>query len=327
MKIMWNQTFTPWVVDDASVLAASSGPAADIVPESRSRARCRRRHQPVPGVDADPLLRPFSHPPYPGDAGNNRDRVLQMEALGSDVPLAEHACSRTVPCSPIATSTRARTIYGTTPRSRAGCAASPLPSATTRPARWSSTSTASSAYDAPLASYSWRLIGEREMLGPINGDNYPAKWCRRRRQRSRRATCGRSREAWILEATARLPYDAYSKRILAVDKQTLAGARHRPATTAAASSGRPSSTIWKHMPDAERRGSRREDDADPRRYWRSICRARRALRWRFPPTHPRPADGRGEHRACVRSTSAWAGCPARSGSDAAPLAQTRSYGS
>jgi hypothetical protein len=75
-------------------------------------------------------------------------------------------------------------------------------------------------FSAPVASYSWRFLGERQMLGVLHGRHYPVQWCP---GGGNFAPCEQweERTVYLVEGTARLPYDSYGKRIIAVDKEAL----------------------------------------------------------------------------------------------------------
>ena len=134
-------------------------------------------------------------------------------------------------------------------------------------------------FDAPVASYSWRLLGRREMLGPINVRNYPAKWCE---GDASFAPCDvwQKRKAWIVEATSRLPYDAYSKRIIAIDDEAwlvLAS----DLFDGNAELWKTVFNFWRKMPVPDGRGGA-EDLMLILAGSAVDLQARRALRWRFP---------------------------------------------
>lgn len=73
----------------------------------------------------------------------------------------------------------------------------------------------------PVGSYTWRLLGERRMLGVLHARHYPLEWCP---GGGDFAPCDawEERAAYVVEETARKPYDIYGKRVVVVDKQSWA---------------------------------------------------------------------------------------------------------
>ena len=282
LKIIWNQTFTPWVVDDArarSVEWASGNIVAGrgLVPDT--------------GVDLNQyqesmLIRfygRFRVSPTPA-MPDNRDRVLQMEALGPTFP----KLNTLVPNGPLLTyrylDAREDDVWYYTPFTRRLRRLSPQIRYST-PGEIVIDLNSIFGFDAPIASYSWRLIGEREMLGPMNVRDYPARWCP---GDASFAPCDvwEKREAWIVEATARLPYDAYSKRVIAIDKKTWLVL----ATDLYDGGGELWKTVfnlWRHMPVPNAEGQTEQmmlilagTAID--------LQGGRALRWRFPSSRDVP---------------------------------------
>jgi len=72
-------------------------------------------------------------------------------------------------------------------------------------------------FSAPLGSYTFRVLGERRMLGVVHAQGYPLAWCP---GASDFAPCDRweERDAFVVEATATKPYDIYGKRVIVLDK-------------------------------------------------------------------------------------------------------------
>jgi hypothetical protein len=74
-------------------------------------------------------------------------------------------------------------------------------------------------FSGPLGSYTFRLVGERRMLGVIHAQGYPLTWCP---GAGDFAPCDRweERDALVVEATATKSYDIYSKRVIVLDKHS-----------------------------------------------------------------------------------------------------------
>src|SRR5262249_11789753 len=73
-------------------------------------------------------------------------------------------------------------------------------------------------FSAPVGSYTWRLVGERQMLGVLHARRHPAEWCP---EGGDFAPCDvwEPRSVYVIEGTPRRSYDIYGKRIIAIDKQ------------------------------------------------------------------------------------------------------------
>jgi hypothetical protein len=73
-------------------------------------------------------------------------------------------------------------------------------------------------FNAPVGSYTFKLLGERKMLGVLHARHYPAEWCP---EGGDFAPCDawEERAVYVVEATAEKPYDIYGKRVVALDKQ------------------------------------------------------------------------------------------------------------
>lgn len=275
-KIIWNQTFTPWVIDDGTARSVewASGNLIEgrgLVPDTGAdlkqyqesmllRFYGRLRVQPTPEIPA------------------NRDHVLQMEALGPTFP----SLQTLTPNGPLVTyrylGAREDDVWYFIPFTRRLRRLAPSVRYNT-PGQIVIDLNSIFGFDAPVASYSWRLLGRREMLGPVNVRNYPAKWCE---GNGSFAPCDvwQKRNAWIVEATARLPYDAYSKRIIAIDDEAwlvLASDLY----DGNAELWKTVFNFWRKRPVPDGRGVAEElililagSAVD--------LQARRALRWRFP---------------------------------------------
>jgi hypothetical protein len=74
-------------------------------------------------------------------------------------------------------------------------------------------------FNGPVPSYTWRALGERQMLASLHARRYPSEWCP---GAGDFAPCDvwEPRSVYVIEGTPRRPYDIYSKRILAIDKQS-----------------------------------------------------------------------------------------------------------
>jgi hypothetical protein len=74
-------------------------------------------------------------------------------------------------------------------------------------------------FNGPVPSYSWRFLGERQMLAPLHARRYPSEWCP---GAGDFAPCDvwEPRSVYVVEGVPRRPYDIYGKRILAIDKQS-----------------------------------------------------------------------------------------------------------
>jgi len=74
-------------------------------------------------------------------------------------------------------------------------------------------------YNGPVGSYTWRLVGEQTLLGVLHARRFPAEWCP---GSGDFAPCDawEERTAFVVEGTARTPYDIYRKRVVAIDRQS-----------------------------------------------------------------------------------------------------------
>jgi len=74
-------------------------------------------------------------------------------------------------------------------------------------------------YSGDVSWFKWRLLGEKQMLGSMHGENLPPTPC----TRDGGATycdAWEMRPVFIVEGSAKLPGYAYSKRVIYVDKET-----------------------------------------------------------------------------------------------------------
>jgi len=74
-------------------------------------------------------------------------------------------------------------------------------------------------YSGDVSWFTWRLLGEKQMLGSMHGENMPPKPC----TRDGGATfcdAWEMRPVFVIEGSSKLPGYAYSKRVLFVDKET-----------------------------------------------------------------------------------------------------------
>jgi hypothetical protein len=75
-------------------------------------------------------------------------------------------------------------------------------------------------YAGQIGWMDWKLLGEKEVVGVMHAENFPVKW----------ATPAdwafddkwEKRKVWIIEGVSKLPQYAYSKRVIYVDKESLA---------------------------------------------------------------------------------------------------------
>jgi len=74
-------------------------------------------------------------------------------------------------------------------------------------------------YSGNIAWMSWRLLGEKEVLGAFHAEHSPVQWCP---DRGDFAFCDRwePRQVYIIEGVSKVPQYAYSKRVLYIDKET-----------------------------------------------------------------------------------------------------------
>jgi hypothetical protein len=72
--------------------------------------------------------------------------------------------------------------------------------------------------NVPHGRYTWRVLGERRMLGVLHAGHYPAVWCP---GDGDFAPCDvwEGRTALVVEGAAVQPYDSYGKRVVAIDKE------------------------------------------------------------------------------------------------------------
>jgi hypothetical protein len=137
--------------------------------------------------------------------------------------------------------------------------------------------------NVPHGSYTWKLLGERKMLGVLHGTRYPAEWCP---AGGDFAPCEgwEERNVYVVEGTAVQSYDSYAKRIVAIDKEAWVvlatdlfdkqGARWKTWIN-----------FWSYRPDA--RGG---DDGEEIPYLLAGTGVDfsddKAIRWRLPGTRP-----------------------------------------
>jgi len=137
-------------------------------------------------------------------------------------------------------------------------------------------------FSGPLGSYGFRLVGEQTMLGVLHARRYPAEWCP---GGGDFAACDvwEERPVYVIEATAKKPYDMYSERVLALDRQAwvivasdLYDRQDRLWKTFL--------NFWSYEPDA------RGTDSQERPYLPAATCIdliqNRAHRWRLPGTRP-----------------------------------------
>jgi uncharacterized protein DUF1329 len=72
--------------------------------------------------------------------------------------------------------------------------------------------------DVPHGAYTWRFVGERELLGVVHAREYPARWCP---GAGDFAPCDvwEKRRVFVVEGQSTLPYDTYGKRVVAFDRE------------------------------------------------------------------------------------------------------------
>jgi len=72
-------------------------------------------------------------------------------------------------------------------------------------------------YAGHIAWMEWRFLGEREMLGVLHGENFPAKW--HDQVDWAFDEVWEKRRVYVVEGISKLPQYAYSKRIIFMDKE------------------------------------------------------------------------------------------------------------
>ncbi len=73
-------------------------------------------------------------------------------------------------------------------------------------------------YDGHPAWMEWTLLGEKEVLGVVHGQNYPVKWAEGRGSFAFDEVWEK-RKVWVIEGRSKFPQYAYSKRIIFIDKE------------------------------------------------------------------------------------------------------------
>jgi hypothetical protein len=137
--------------------------------------------------------------------------------------------------------------------------------------------------NVPHGSYRWKLLGERKMLGVLHGKKYPAEWCP---GAGDFAPCEswEERTVYVVEGASLQSYDSYSKRIVAIDKESWVVL----ATDLFAKDGTRWKTwinFWSYRPYA-RGGGDAEDVAYLLAGSGVDFTDQKAIRWRLPGTRP-----------------------------------------
>lgn len=213
LRAMWNHAFGPWIADDAQSWShewevGSIDPGRPMAVEARQRDDVERHK--FLRVRGRTAVEPM--PALP-NAGPN---VFSMEIYGPSLPVFQTLA----PSGPlllhrhfdssepdawywVASERKARRL---SPRLLYEAPGDTVVDINTY---WG--------FSAPLGSYTFRLLGERRMLGAIHAQRYPLAWCP---GNGDFAPCDQweERDALVVEATATKPYDIYSKRVIVLDK-------------------------------------------------------------------------------------------------------------
>jgi uncharacterized protein DUF1329 len=75
-------------------------------------------------------------------------------------------------------------------------------------------------YAGQISWMDWKLLGEKEMLGVMHAQNFPVKWASPADWSF--DDTWEKRNVWVVEGVSKLPQYAYSKRVIYIDKETLA---------------------------------------------------------------------------------------------------------
>jgi uncharacterized protein DUF1329 len=214
-KIAWDHAFGPWRPDDLQMWGvewqfgkAVAGKPFDVVSQERNDAE-HSRWLSVIGRTEVPPLPAFSE---------NVDGVLTMEVFGPTLPVLL-TMLRSGPMLTyrylgareddnwyyISMFRQTARIWPQTRYEAEGGVVADLNS--------------TFGFNGPVLSYSWRALGERQMLAPLHARGYPSEWCP---GAGDFAPCDvwEPRSVYVIEGVPRRPYDIYGKRILAIDKQS-----------------------------------------------------------------------------------------------------------
>jgi hypothetical protein len=212
-KIMWNHAFNPWADDDA-VARSVDWATGNLKPGHPMSLDSGDNVQDRESKWLKLVGRLYVDPVY--SFRDNRDGVMSMQALGPTFP----ALLTLVPSGPLLTyrylGSREDDVWYYVSLIRRLRRLSPQVRYNT-PGEVVIDLNSGGGFNAPVLSYSWRLLGEKPQLGVMNAAEYPSKWCP---GAGDFAACDKwePRTAYIVEGTARLPYDVYSKRIVVIDK-------------------------------------------------------------------------------------------------------------
>jgi hypothetical protein len=214
VKIMWNYAFGPWISDDASSWSLEwqlgtlqPGKPMKVETQQRSDAEHSRWLNLVGRTAVPPL------PALP----DNPENAFRMEVYGPTLPVF-HTMLRSGPMLTVRyLAVREDDVWYYTSFDRKVRRLSPS-------VRYDATGgvvtdlNSAWGFSAPIGSYTWRFLGERPMLAILHGRRYPVEWCP---EGGDFAPCEawEKRTVYVVEGTAEKPYDIYSKRIIAIDKQ------------------------------------------------------------------------------------------------------------
>jgi len=211
-KVLWNYAFGPWIADDASSYSfewevgnLGDGPMRVVSKESRDTEQSKWLRM-VGRTEVEPI------PAFP-DAGD----VMSMRLFGPTLPVFLTFMRSGPMLVHRYWALKEDSIWYYTAWDRKARRLSPR----TRYEAVAGTVidlNSSFGLDAPMVSYHWRYLGETKMLGVMHARRYPSEWCP---GRGDFAACDvwEERTVHLVEGEAHLPYDIYSKRVLAIDKE------------------------------------------------------------------------------------------------------------
>jgi hypothetical protein len=215
LKVMWNHAFGPWIADDAQSWSYQ-WQVGRLKPGEPMRVEAGQRDD----VERSKFLRLVGRttvPPIPAlpEASTG---VFSMELYGPTMPVFQTM----IPSGPlllhrhldlrepdlwywVASERKARRVSPKILYEATGDTVVDINS------YWG--------FSAPLGSYTFRVLGERRMLGVLHAQGYPLAWCP---GGGDFAPCDRweERDSFVVEATATKPYDIYSKRVIVLDKHS-----------------------------------------------------------------------------------------------------------
>jgi hypothetical protein len=213
-KVVWNYAFGPWIADDAQAWSFQweTGTLRDGQPMRRESGEDQDGEQSkwlrlVGRTEVPPL------PAFPDNSGN----VMTMHIFGPTLPVF----LTVVRSGPMLVyrylTLKEDDVWYYTSWDRKGRR---IPARIRYEAFGDVVIDLNSAFglDAPHGAYTWRFLGERELLGVVHAREYPSRWCP---AGGDFAPCEawEKRKVFLIEGEATLPHDIYGKRVIAFDRE------------------------------------------------------------------------------------------------------------